>query len=58
MSVLYKVEKQETGTPDTSLTENNSNNVCLKTQGLEEVNYPERKGVDLGNNSDSLKSRL
>ena len=44
--------------PDTSLTENNSNNVCLKTQGLEEVNHVERKGVDLETISDSLKSRL
>ena len=41
--------------PDTSLTEKNSNNVCLKTLGLEEVNQAERKDVTLRNISDSLK---
>ncbi len=41
--------------PDTSLAEKISNNICLKTLGLEEVNYAERKDVALRNISDSLK---
>ena len=63
MSVLESREagnrnKEPVLAPDTSLTEKNSNNVCLKTLGLEEVNHAERKGVDLENISDSLKLRL
>ena len=39
----------------TSFTENNSNKVCLKTLGLDEVNPAERTDGDLRNISDSLK---
>ena len=59
--MLYKVEKQENRNkktvvaPDTSLTENNFNDLCLKPLRLEEVNHAERKDANLRNISDSLK---
>ena len=53
------VEIGETGTgnqlfvaPDTSLAENSSNNICLKTLELDEANNAERKDADLRNISD------